>query len=44
MAGGLIAEQRLSMQPDGDTALNRMTVRKLGVVVAVISETIRRVG
>lgn len=43
MAGGLAAEQRLYLQPDGRTVLNRMTVRKLGIVVAVLSETIRKV-
>ena len=44
MAGGLDAEQRLYLQRDGRTAINRMTVRKLGLVVAVIEETIRKVG
>ena len=43
MAGGLAAEQRLTLQPDGRTVLNRMTVRKLGIVVAVLNETIRKV-
>ena len=42
MAGGLAADQRLYLQPDGRTVLNRMTVRKLGVVVAVLTETIRK--
>ena len=43
MAGGLVAEQKLYLQPDGRTVLNRMTVRKLSVVVAKLAETIRQV-
>ena len=41
--GGFAAEQRLYLRPDGDTVLNIMTVRKLGIVVARLNETIRRV-
>ncbi|MEO6103400.1 MAG: DUF3833 family protein [Pseudoxanthomonas sp.] len=35
-------EQWLYLQPDGRTALNRATVRVLGLPVAHLSETIRR--
>lgn len=35
-------EQWIYLQPDGRTALNRATVRMLGVPVARLSETIRR--
>ena len=40
---GLAVEQRLFLQPDGRTALNRMSLRKFGITVARVSETIRRV-
>lgn len=43
MNGGLRAEQILYLQPGGQVALNRMTVRKLGVVVARLDERIERV-
>jgi len=43
MKGGLRAEQRLYLQSGGQVALNRMTVRKLGVVVASLDERIERV-
>ncbi len=43
MKGGLRAEQRLYLQPGGQVALNRMTVRKLGIVVANLDERIERV-
>ena len=43
-AYGLAVEQRIFLQPDGRTALNRMTLRKFGVPVARLDETIRRVG
>jgi uncharacterized protein DUF3833 len=42
--GNMAAEQFIYLQPDGRTALNRMTVRKLGITVARIEETIRKVG
>jgi hypothetical protein len=42
MKGGLAAEQWLAVAPDGQTARNRMTVRKFGIVVARLDETIRR--
>lgn len=41
--GGLRIEQWLYLQPGGQIALNRMIVRKFGVRVAALSETIRRV-
>jgi hypothetical protein len=44
MKGGLAAEQVLSLQPDGRTLLNHMTVRKLGVAVAHLDEVIVRVN
>ena len=40
--GGLVVEQWIYLQPDGDTALNRMVVRKFGLPVASLRETIRR--
>ena len=43
MAGGLAAEQRLYLQADGRSAENRLVVRKLGITVAVLDETIRKV-
>lgn len=42
MKGGLKAEQWLDLQPGGKVAQNRMIVRKLGVVVARLHETITR--
>ncbi len=39
MKGGLVAQQYLYLQPNG-TLLNRMTMRKLGIVVARFDETI----
>lgn len=41
--GGLRIEQWLYLQPDSRTSLNRMVVRKFGIPVAALSETIRRV-
>lgn len=41
MKGGLDAEQRLYLQDGGRIALNRMTVRKFGIIVARLDETIR---
>lgn len=40
--GGLDTEQWLYLQRDGRTALNRMVVRKFGLPVAVLEETIRK--
>lgn len=41
--GGLSIEQWIYLQPGTDTALNRMVVRKIGLPVAALRETIRRV-
>ena len=43
MNGGLIADQWLDLSADGQVAANRMVVAKLGIPVAVLAETIRRV-
>ena len=43
MRHGLKVEQQLAQQGDGQTVLNRLVVRKLGVRVATLSETIKRV-
>ena len=43
MEGGLPTEQDLTLSADGQRATNVMTVRKLGVTVAVLTEEIRRV-
>ena len=40
----LKADQWLTLAPDGQSAHNVMKVRKLGVVVATLDETIRRTG
>ncbi|TPG18483.1 DUF3833 family protein [Sphingomonas koreensis] len=42
MKGGMKVEQRIYLQPGGKTALNRMTVSKLGVTVAHLNETISK--
>ena len=42
MKGGLKVEQWLYLQPDGKTALNRMSVSEKGMGVAGLEETIRR--
>lgn len=42
MSHGLIAEQWIYLQPGGQTALNRMSVTKFGVLVAALDETVRR--
>jgi hypothetical protein len=44
MKGGLKADQWLTLSPDGRSAHNVMKVRKLGIVVATLDETIRRTG
>lgn len=44
MKGGLHATQWIEAAADGRSAHNRMTVRKMGVVVAHLDETIRRTG
>jgi len=44
MKGGLAAEQWLYLTPDGQTAHNTMTLRKWGMGVATLEETIRKTG
>ena len=39
---GVRIDQRLVLSPDGRSARNRLTARKLGMVVARLDETIRR--
>ena len=43
MKHGLIADQWLELAADGQSAQNRMTFSKFGLVVARLNETIRRV-
>ena len=40
--GGVTIRQRLVLAPDGRAAGNRLTARKLGIVVARLDETIRK--
>lgn len=42
MKHGLTVQQQLAEQPDGRTVLNRLAVYKLGVRVATLNETIRK--
>ena len=42
MKGGLTADQWLALDPGGISVRNVMTVRKMGVRVATLDETIRR--
>lgn len=42
MKGGLKAQQWLTLAPDGQSASNRMVIRKFGATVATLDETIRR--
>ena len=42
MKDGMGAEQFLYLQPDRRTVLNRMTIRKFGITVARLEETIRK--
>ena len=42
MKGGFKAEQVLTIQPGGRSLVNRMTVRKFGIVVAHVSELITK--
>ncbi len=44
MKGGLRADQLLDLSSDRQSAHNRMTVRKFGIVVATLDETIRKVA
>lgn len=43
-SGAGVVEQWLTLSPDGRTAQNRLTVKRLGVVVARVDETIRKYG
>jgi hypothetical protein len=43
MKGGLIVDQQLTLQSDGRTLLNRMKIKKFGLQVATVRETIKRV-
>jgi hypothetical protein len=42
MKGGLGVDQQLTLQGDGRTLLNRMRVKKFGLEVATLKETIRK--
>ena len=42
MKGGLEVRQQLALQSDGRTILNRLSVRKFGLEVAHLDETIRK--
>ena len=43
MKDGVVADQKIDLADDGESAQNHMTFRKLGVIVARLDETIRRV-
>jgi len=43
MKGGLRVDQRLTLLRDARIAQNRMIVRKLGIAVATLDETISKV-
>jgi hypothetical protein len=43
MTGGLRVDQRITLAADGRTARNRTTIRRLGLVVGTIDETISKV-
>lgn len=42
MQNGMPTEQWLTLSPDGGIAQNRLTVKKLGIVVAALDETITK--
>lgn len=42
MRGGMQADQWLTLAPDGRSARNVMRVRKLGITIAALDETIRK--
>jgi hypothetical protein len=44
MKGGLPTQQWLTLAPDGRSAHNIMVVKKLGLTIAVLDETIRKTG
>lgn len=41
-AGGFSVRQWIYLQPDGRSAVNRLTLRKFGMPVAAVEETIRK--
>ncbi len=41
MRGGMMVDQWLTLSPDARVAQNRLIVRKLGMTVATLGETIR---
>ncbi|WP_374129693.1 DUF3833 family protein [Sphingomonas sp. 28-62-20] len=43
MKGGMHAQQWLTLAPDGQSAHNIMVVRKFGLTLAVLDETIRKI-
>jgi hypothetical protein len=42
MEGGFQVEQELALQGDGRSVVNRLQVKKFGVRVAILEETIRK--
>jgi hypothetical protein len=42
--GSMHAEQYIYLKPDGRTAINQMTIKKLGITFAKVEEVIRKVG
>ncbi len=44
MKGGMRVDQWLTLSPDGQVAQNHLIVRKLGVTVATLEETIRKLS
>jgi hypothetical protein len=44
MRGGLDVDQQLTLQRDGRTLLNRLHVKKFGVRLAAVEETIRKLN
>lgn len=44
MRRGLDVDQQLAAQPGGKSVLNRLTVHKLGVQVATLTETIKKIA
>lgn len=44
LKGGIAADQWLTLEPGGRVARNAMTIRKFGVRVGALDETIRKIG
>jgi hypothetical protein len=42
MRGGMRVEQQLALQADGRTLLNHLQVRRFGLRLATVTETIRK--